>query len=77
MNIEVSGRSILWQLSILEKQEIEKHKWLESEKVHKDIGYDQAVISWCLNHRREWAKTTIAKLRQSPFPNRTFRPTQD
>jgi predicted Fe-Mo cluster-binding NifX family protein len=37
-----------------EKQEIEKLKWIESEKNGRDIGKDKAVFLWNRNHRTKW-----------------------
>ena len=37
-----------------EKQEINKLKWLESEKSGKDIGYEQALFMWARRHRLPW-----------------------
>ena len=50
---------ILRQSSVLkefkkEKQEINKLKWLESEKSGKDIGYEQALFMWARRHRTPW-----------------------
>jgi hypothetical protein len=35
-------------------KEIERHKWLESEKAQKDIGYDQAAKDWLNNYSDAW-----------------------
>ena len=37
-----------------EKQEINKLKWLESEKSGKDIGFEQALFMWARRHRSPW-----------------------
>jgi len=36
------------------KNEILKHKWIESEKAGKDIGFEQALIDWITKHRIGW-----------------------
>tara|TARA_S200002703_G_scaffold149121_2_gene146408 strand:+ start:997 stop:1251 length:255 start_codon:yes stop_codon:yes gene_type:complete len=41
----------------LERIEILKHKWLESEKVGHDIGIKSAKKSWKRNHAKEWRKS--------------------
>ena len=33
------------------KNEIEKHKWIESEKVKNDVGFEYALTDWVQNHR--------------------------
>ena len=43
------------------EQEIQKHKWIESQKIGKDIGFEKAQQDWMDNHfpgwkRREWRK---------------------
>jgi hypothetical protein len=39
-----------------EMQEINKLKWIESEKIGRDIGKDKAVFLWCTQHRDLWLK---------------------
>ena len=39
-----------------EQQEIEKLKWIESEKAGRDIGKNRAVFLWVKNYRAEWLK---------------------
>lgn len=41
----------------LERIEILKHKWLESEKVGHDIGMQSAEQSWKKNHAKDWRKS--------------------
>lgn len=38
------------------KREIEKHKWIESEKCGRDIGFEIALIEWITKHRDGWLK---------------------
>ena len=33
------------------KQEILRHKWLESERAEEDIGWERARTSWMVRHR--------------------------
>ena len=40
-----------------EREEIMKHKWLESEKAGYDIGFENALIDWIMNHRTGWRKS--------------------
>jgi len=37
-----------------EQREIFRHKWLESEKAGKDIGFEEALTSWITQHRSDW-----------------------
>ena len=40
-----------------EREEILKHKWIESEKAGRDIGFEQALTDWIVRHRSKWRKT--------------------
>ena len=51
----VSHNSV-YQRYIAERNEIEKHKWLESEKAGKDIGFEKALMDWISYHRTAWRK---------------------
>ncbi len=37
-----------------EREEIERFKWLESEKAGTDIGYERALLEWIRKHRDAW-----------------------
>ncbi|MGD0350323.1 MAG: DUF4032 domain-containing protein [Verrucomicrobiota bacterium] len=39
-----------------ERDEILRHKWLESEKAGHDIGFEQALTDWIVKHRANWRK---------------------
>lgn len=47
-------RSSLYQEFLAEREEILKHKWLESEKAGHDIGFERALLDWIRNHRDNW-----------------------
>ena len=47
-------RSSLYREFLAEREEILRHKWLESEKAGHDIGYDRALLDWIMNHRDKW-----------------------
>lgn len=40
-----------------EREEILKHKWIESEKAGYDIGFERALTDWIVNHRAKWRRT--------------------
>lgn len=48
---------------LAERDEIMRHKWLESEKVGHDIGSDRAMKSWVQCHRSGWLKHRIRLFR--------------
>ena len=39
-----------------EREEILKHKWIESEKAGHDIGFERALTDWIIKHRSSWRK---------------------
>jgi len=43
-----------------EREEILKHKWIESEKAGHDIGFERALTDWIVKHRSKWRKTRQA-----------------
>ncbi len=49
-----ADKSSLYQEFLQEREEILKHKWLESEKVGRDIGFERALLDWIRNHRDKW-----------------------
>ncbi len=40
-----------------EREEILKHKWLESEKAGYDLGFEWALTDWIMKHRAKWRKS--------------------
>lgn len=38
----------------LARWEIERHKWIESEKAGRDIGFEAAMEDWVQEHGRSW-----------------------
>lgn len=47
-------RSSLYQEFLAEREEILRHKWIESEKAGHDIGFERALLDWIRNHRDGW-----------------------
>ena len=45
-----------------ERTEILRHKWIESEKAGRDIGFEVALIDWSVHHRTAWRRAYVAKL---------------
>ena len=46
--------SVLYREFLAERAEILKHKWIESEKAGKDIGFEKALLDWIVKHRSNW-----------------------
>ena len=47
-------KSALYQEFLAERAEILRHKWIESEKVGHDIGFEKALLDWIVKHRAGW-----------------------
>ncbi|NDV62110.1 hypothetical protein G0Q06_06595 [Puniceicoccales bacterium CK1056] len=47
-------RSSLYREFLAEREEILRHKWIESEKAGKDIGFERALLDWIRKHRDGW-----------------------
>ena len=46
--------SVLYKEFLAEREEILKHKWIESEKAGSDIGFEKALLDWILKYRSNW-----------------------
>lgn len=44
----------LYKRFLAEREEILKHKWIESEKQGYDMGFEKAIIDWMTKHRKNW-----------------------
>lgn len=54
---DFAERSSLYQEFLAEREEILRHKWIESEKKGKDIGFERALLDWIRKHRENWRST--------------------
>lgn len=57
---DFAQRSTLYQEFLAERDEILRHKWIESEKKGKDIGFERALLDWIRKHRENWRSTRAA-----------------
>jgi hypothetical protein len=55
--------SVLYKEFLAEREEILKHKWIESEKAGKDIGFEKALLDWIVKHRSNWRERRIKEAR--------------
>lgn len=62
----VLKNSTLYQDFLAEREEIMKHKWIESEKAGHDIGFEQALTDWIVKHRTAWRKWYRSQLHRHP-----------
>lgn len=47
----------LYQHFLLMREEILKHKWFESEKNGKDVGFEYALLDWNIKYKSDWDKS--------------------
>jgi hypothetical protein len=51
--------SVLYKEFLAEREEILKHKWIESEKAGSDIGFEKALLDWIVKHRSNWREKRL------------------
>jgi hypothetical protein len=61
--------SMLYKEFLAEREEILKHKWIESEKAGRDIGFERALLDWIVKHRSNWRQKRIKEGRGSTTVN--------
>jgi hypothetical protein len=55
-------QSSLYQEFLAEREEILKHKWIESERLGYDIGFERALLDWIRKHRDSWRAARRAQM---------------
>jgi len=55
--------SSIYKEFMAERDEIFRHKWIESEKKGHDIGFDKALMEWIVKYRSEWRKNRSILMR--------------
>lgn len=58
-------QSSLYQEFLAEREEILRHKWIESERLGYDIGFERALLDWIRKHREAWRADRRAKLQST------------
>ena len=61
-NRDFVKQSSLYQEFLAEREEILKHKWIESERLGYDIGFERALLDWIRKHRDSWRAARQAQL---------------
>jgi hypothetical protein len=64
-------QSSLYQEFLAEREEILRHKWLESERLGYDIGFERALLDWIRKHRDSWR---AARRAHQPYNNAANKP---
>ena len=55
--IDFKDTSSVYQYYQSELEEILKHKWVESEKAGRDVGFSFALTDWVRYHRKAWRES--------------------
>ena len=58
--------SVLYKEFLAEREEILKHKWIESEKAGTDIGFEKALLDWIVKHRSSWREKRMKEGQKTP-----------
>jgi hypothetical protein len=58
--------SVLYKEFLAEREEILKHKWIESEKAGTDIGFEKALLDWIVKHRSNWRDKRLKEGSKAP-----------
>jgi hypothetical protein len=53
----MKSASTLYREFQAEREEILRHKWIESEKLGYDVGFEYALTDWIMKHRAAWRRT--------------------
>lgn len=51
--------SALYKEFLAERDEILRHKWIESEKTGRDIGFERALLDWIVKYRSNWRSERV------------------
>ena len=51
---DLVNNSVLYKEFLAEREEILRHKWIESEKIGQDIGFERALLDWIVKYRSTW-----------------------
>jgi hypothetical protein len=65
---EFVKNSTLYKEFLAEREEILRHKWVESEKAGHDIGFEHALLDWIIKHRSAWREHRKEQLKAEEFP---------
>jgi hypothetical protein len=49
------------------REEVNKHKWYESEKAGHDIGFARALIDWTVKFKTKWLQSRRKNIKNHDF----------
>lgn len=58
-NTVLVKESLLYKEFLAEREEILRHKWIESEKAGCDVGFEKALLDWIVKHRSHWREQRL------------------
>ena len=53
-NTDLVKESLLYKEFLAEREEILRHKWIQSEQAGCDVGFEKALLDWIVKHRSAW-----------------------
>ncbi len=62
--MDAKYKELLKDKSVIE--EINRHKWIESEKAGHDIGFDKAAEDWIKRYSSAWLQYHVPKVKPEP-----------
>ena len=65
---DFAKQSSLYQEFLAEREEILRHKWIESERLGQDIGFERALLDWIRKHREGWRSARRSGHSTPPIP---------
>jgi hypothetical protein len=51
--------SSIYREFLAERDEILRHKWIQSEKAGENVGFEKALLDWVSNHRADWRRSRV------------------
>lgn len=55
-DLRLVKNSLLYKMFARQRDEILRHKWIESEKAGVDIGFEKALLSWLVKNSTAWSE---------------------
>jgi len=49
-------QSAIYKEYLAMREEIDKHKWYESERAGRDVGFTRALFDWTFRFKSKWLK---------------------
>ena len=63
LSSDLVKESLLYKEFLAEREEILRHKWIESEKAGADIGFEKALLDWIVKYRSNWRSKRMKEAR--------------